>query len=140
MRQKLADLGLELLGEILQLRPEAGMQPLTRPNQLAAKRRQAGAAALLALDQWRLEEGGPLFDQVPGMAIGHARPGSGVGDFSGHADLVQQIEHDLDGLGMLVAAEAPYRFDLDADHSNGPFILIGRGHIYATNCLRLKPE
>src|SRR5665213_2333720 len=121
MRQKLADLGFQLLREILQLRSEARMQPLACPHELAAKRRQVSAPALLAFHQRCLEERRPLFNQVPGMAIGHAGARGGMGDFSGHADFVQQVEHDLDGLGIVVAPEAPYGFDLDADHSNSPF-------------------
>jgi hypothetical protein len=39
-----------------------------------------------------------------------------MGDFSGHTDFVQQIDHDLDGLWVLVALEAPDRFNFDADH------------------------
>ncbi len=115
VRHELVDLGLQLLGQVLQLGSQAGLQALAGPDQLFAERGQLGAAALLAHDQGRLEEGGPLLDQVPAMAIGQVLPVRRAGDLTGGADLVQEVEHHQHRLGLAVPPEAPLGLDLDPD-------------------------
>src|SRR5215469_6124991 len=92
-RKELVDLGFQFLGEVLELRSKPRLEPPSRPNELLAQRRQAGADSLFPLDQGRAEEIGPLLDQIPGMPVGEIRPTCRSRDFSCHPDLVQQIEH-----------------------------------------------
>ncbi len=120
MRQELVDLGLQLLRQVVELGLQARAQPLSGPDQLVAERGQGGAPALAAVDQGRVEEGRPLLDQVPGVAVGHVRLIGGAGDLAGGADLPEKIQHHQHRLGLVVLAEAPDRLDLDPDHRIAP--------------------
>src|SRR5678815_655876 len=91
VRQELADLGFQLLREVLQLRTKARLQPLSGPHQSRADWCEAGSAALLPFDQWRFEECRPRFDQIPGMPVRHAFALRSMNDLSGDADLIQKI-------------------------------------------------
>ena len=107
MREKLVDLRLQLLREVLELRSQPRLEPLPGPYQLAAERGQTRSAALLPFHQWRAEESRPLLDQIPRVPVGNPRPFGGPADFAGHADFVQEIEHDQDGLAIAVSLETP---------------------------------
>ena len=72
VRQHLIDLGLEFLGEVLQLWAQSGLQPLSGPNELGPEGSEIRAPTPMSLDQRRCEEGGPFLDQVPRMAVGDA--------------------------------------------------------------------
>ncbi|HEV3492954.1 MAG TPA: hypothetical protein VG224_20265 [Reyranella sp.] len=43
------------------------------------------------------------------------RPVGGVPDFSGHPDVVEEIQHDQDGVRIGILPETPDRLDFDAD-------------------------
>jgi hypothetical protein len=43
-----------------------------------------------------------------------------MADLSGHPDVVQEIQHDQDGLGFGIAPEAPYRLNVDTDQGGLP--------------------
>ncbi len=80
-----------------------------------------GAASLLTLHQRRAEERRPFLDQVPGVAIGHSDASRRMRDLAGDADLIEQIEHHVHGLRMVVSPEAPDGIDLNANHAGGLF-------------------
>ena len=124
MRQELVDLGFQFLGEVLQLRPEARLQSLAGPDQLAAEGREARPTSLLAFDQRHFEKGGPFFDQIPGVPIGHVRPVRGLADLAGHPDFIEEIQPDQDRLRIGVPPETPYRLDLDANQGALPIGLL----------------
>jgi len=50
------------------------------------------------------------------VPIGDARPLGRAADFAGDSDFVQEIEHDKDGLRIVVTLEAPDRFDFYVYH------------------------
>jgi hypothetical protein len=54
------------------------------------------------------------------VPVGHMRAIGGVADFSRHPDVVQEIQHDQDGLRFGISPEAPYRLDVDADQGDLP--------------------
>ena len=115
MRQHLVDLGLEFLGEVLQLWPQPGLQPLGGPNELDTEGSQIRTAPLMPLDQRRCEEGGPLLDQIPRMAVGNAGPLGGSRDLARSPEFVEEVEQHLDRLSLAITMKAPNRLDLDAD-------------------------
>jgi hypothetical protein len=92
------------------------LQPLSGPHQSRAEWCEAGSAALLPFHQWRFEECRPRFDQIPGMPVRHAFALRSMTDLSGDADLIQKIQHDPDGLGIVVLCKPPDRFDLNVNH------------------------
>src|SRR5262245_11510755 len=94
VRQKLDDLGFQFLGEVLQLRTKARLQPLSSPDQPRAERRKAGAATLFPFDQRRFEKRRPFLDEIPSVPVRHAFTFGGVTDLSSDADLVQKIQKD----------------------------------------------
>jgi hypothetical protein len=43
-----------------------------------------------------------------------------MADLSGHPDVVQEIQHDQDGLRLGIPPETPHRFNVDADQGGLP--------------------
>lgn len=70
------------------------LQALPSPDEAFAERCKGGAFAPLSLDQRRLKELPPAFDQVPSMAIGNASLLDRARDRPACADIVQEIQHD----------------------------------------------
>ena len=96
------------------------LQPLARPDELAAEGGEGRAASLLALHQRGPKKSGPLLDEVPGMTVGDARARGGVRNLPGQADFIEQIDHYVDRLRLLIAPEAPDRLDFDSNHGEDP--------------------
>src|SRR5580692_11732492 len=117
LRENLVDLRLELLREVLQLRAQSRLQPLTCPDQLIAERGELRAAPLLPRHQGGAEERGPFLDQVPAVPVRHLGAAGSPRDLAGGADLIQEVQHHQHRLPAVLAAEAPDGLDLDADLS-----------------------
>ena len=106
----------ELLGEVFQLRTKARLHALSGPHQLLAERRQRRAFAALGFDQRHAEEVGPLFDQIPDVAVGETGVGRRAGEFAGLPDFVQHPEHHHDRLRAALLPKSPDGIDVDVQH------------------------
>src|SRR5262245_20235246 len=67
--KRVADLEVQLGGDVLELREQVGVAALLRPQQLRAERRELGAAPALLGDERAAEEALPLAEQRPGVAV-----------------------------------------------------------------------
>ncbi|CEG07127.1 hypothetical protein BN961_00508 [Afipia felis] len=114
--QERFDLARELLREVLQLRAEPRFEPLSRPDQFLAERRQRRAAAALALDERRAEECRPLLDQIPDVPVRQIGVRGGAGEFSGLPNLIEDAKHDDGSLWAAFFTKSPDRFDFDMKH------------------------
>src|SRR5262245_35025617 len=96
-------------GKVLELRLEARLGELARPENFRAERAELGAASALDDDQGRAEERGPFLDQIPRVAVRDAGGARRDGQLAALLDRVEQREQRQVELALVGAAKAPDR-------------------------------
>src|SRR5258708_3662198 len=115
LMQERFDLRHKFLRQIFKLRAETCLHALSGPHQFFTECGERGAPATMGFDEGSAEKIGPLFDEIPDVAVGEVCMVRRTGKFPGLSDLVQNSEHHHSRMWTALLAKPPDGFDFDFD-------------------------